>query len=295
MSAGGAEAQYFGRNKIQYEDFDFEILETDHFKIYHYPEEATAVADAARMAERWYSRYSAIFAHEFSRLQPLIFYANHADFQQTNVISGMISQGVGGVTERLRRRIVIPLAGTYSQNDHVIGHGLVHAFQFALLGSEDVRSSAAMRLPLWFIEGMAEFLSVGRSDPQTAMWMYDALLQDDLPTLTDMTRSPEYFPYRYGHAFWSFVADGWSDDVVVACYLRALPGGWSEAPERQFAMPVDSLSKRWHVWLRNRYGGELSTRTLPEETGQPLVVGEGQKEQWQSVFKLVCETIGRYV
>ena len=34
-----AEAQYFGRNKVQYDTFDFRILKTEHFDIYYYPEE----------------------------------------------------------------------------------------------------------------------------------------------------------------------------------------------------------------------------------------------------------------
>ena len=34
-----ASAQYFGRNKVQYEQFDFKVLSTEHFDIYYYPEE----------------------------------------------------------------------------------------------------------------------------------------------------------------------------------------------------------------------------------------------------------------
>ena len=36
-----AAAQYFGRNKVQYGSFDFEVLKTDHFDVYHYPAERT--------------------------------------------------------------------------------------------------------------------------------------------------------------------------------------------------------------------------------------------------------------
>ena len=37
--ASSAQAQYFGRNKVQYKDFAFEVLKTQHFDIYFYPEE----------------------------------------------------------------------------------------------------------------------------------------------------------------------------------------------------------------------------------------------------------------
>ena len=62
--------------------------------------------------------------------QPLVLYASHPDFEQTNVVGGMIGEGTGGVTEGLKRRVVLPLAGTLAETDHVLGHELVHAFQY---------------------------------------------------------------------------------------------------------------------------------------------------------------------
>ena len=68
------------------------------------------------------------------------------------------------------------------------------------------------RLPLWFIEGMAEYLSIGPVDANTAMWLRDAVPQDKLPTVEDLD-NPEYFPYRWGQAFWAYVAGRWGDRV----------------------------------------------------------------------------------
>ena len=84
-----ASAQYFGRNKVQYETFDFRILRSPHFDNFFYPAESLAVADAARMAERWYERHRDILDNTIGR-RALIFYADHPDFQQTNVIGGFI-------------------------------------------------------------------------------------------------------------------------------------------------------------------------------------------------------------
>ena len=96
LTPGSAEAQYFGRNKVQYDNFDFESFQTDHFEFYLYPEEREAVNDAARMAERWYQRHSRTFLREFYERKPVIFYANDADFHQTNAIGGAIGEGTGG-------------------------------------------------------------------------------------------------------------------------------------------------------------------------------------------------------
>jgi hypothetical protein len=160
-----AVAQYGGRNKVQYRTFKFEVLKTKHYDVYFYDEARAAAAKAAQMAERWSARFSQIFTHELAGRQTLILYARHPDFEQTNVIEGEIGEATGGVTESFRRRIVLPLSASPAETDHVIGHELVHAFQYDI-GTLNpnpvvVADRGIDRLPLWFIEGMAEFLSVG--------------------------------------------------------------------------------------------------------------------------------------
>lgn len=103
-----AEAQYFGQNKVQYEKFQYKVLKTDHFDIYYYPQEQQAIEYAAQIAERWYARLAKIFNHQLSSRQPLIMYASHPDFEQTNILEGDVNEGTGGVTESGRRRIILP-------------------------------------------------------------------------------------------------------------------------------------------------------------------------------------------
>ncbi len=197
-----AGAQYFGRNKVQYRTFAFQILQTEHFDLYYYPEEKDAAAMASRLAERWYTRLSRFFDHQLRGRQVLILYAAASHFRQTNAVEGLIGEGTGGVTEALKRRIVLPMAGSLADTNHVIGHELVHAFQFDITGSDprDGNASAGpgiLQYPLWFVEGMAEYLSLGPVDAQTAMWMRDAALREKLPTIRELEK-PEYFPVPVG-------------------------------------------------------------------------------------------------
>src|SRR4026208_39503 len=152
--ASPAGAQYFGRNKVQYKKLAFEVLKTEHFDIYFYPSEREGIEIAARMAERWHARLQKLFAHELSGRQPLILYASHPDFEQTNALSGAPGEAPGGVTEPLKRRIVLPLAGPLGDTDHVIGHELVHAFQFDIMIGPNAPpgASAGEQLPLGVID-----------------------------------------------------------------------------------------------------------------------------------------------
>jgi len=214
----GLSAQYFGRNKVQYESFDFRVLQSPHFDMHFYPEEEDAARDATRMLERWYFRQSSLLRHQFER-KPVILYASHPDFQQTNVITESISEGTGGVTEGLRTRVVLPLTGVYSDNDHVLGHELVHAFQYDIAAMNGGMQTLG-QIPLWMIEGMAEYLSLGREDAHTAMWLRDAAITEKLPHVKDLDH-PKLFPYRWGHAIWAYIGATYGDRAVVSLLRSA--------------------------------------------------------------------------
>ena len=73
---GAAEAQqYFGQNQVQYDQFEWKVIETEHFLVHYYPEERDGIMDAARMAERSYARLSRMLKHQFREKKPLILYS----------------------------------------------------------------------------------------------------------------------------------------------------------------------------------------------------------------------------
>ncbi|HKT58505.1 MAG TPA: BamA/TamA family outer membrane protein [Gemmatimonadales bacterium] len=275
-----AQAQYFGHNKVQYENFDFKVLRTAHFDLYYYPEEQAAADIAARMAERWYARLSTLMHHQLSGRQPLILYATQAQFEQTNVVEG-ISEGTGGVTEALRRRIVLPTGGTLGDLDHVIGHELTHAFQYDITGvtGRNGASPAAEAMPLWFIEGMAEYMSLGPVAPLTAMWMRGAIqdtAKDTLPTFKQLD-DPRYFPYRYGQALLAYVGGTYGDDRIGEL-LRASgrTRGVDNAIRGVLSLTPDQLVARWHAAIHAEFDSLQATTQQPDRYGPRLVAVNGQ-------------------
>jgi hypothetical protein len=242
-----SEAQYFGQNKVRYEDLDFAVLKTTHFDIYYDRREAATIVAAGQIAERWYERLAEVLDHQLGRRQPLVLYGNHPDFEQTTVISGLIGPATGGVTERLRNRMVLPFTATLGDTSHVIGHELVHAFQF------DMARRGTFQLPLWFIEGMAEYLSLGPVHAQTALWLRDALIHDELPTFDELT-DPEYFPYRFGHAAWAYLSGRWGDAIVPTLFAAASEhGNVLEAIEQVTGVAPEQLSRDWQAAIAATY------------------------------------------
>src|SRR6476620_1843713 len=153
LGASRLEAQqYFGQNQVQYKHFKWRVLETEHFLVHYYPEERKAVVDAARMAERSYARLSRILGHQFREKKPIILFASRADFGQNNV-TGDLGEGVGGVTESQRHRLILPLTGDLGSFEHVLAHEMVHEFQYDVFsrGRAGANQQGMERLdpPLW--------------------------------------------------------------------------------------------------------------------------------------------------
>ncbi len=287
-----AEAQYFGRNKVQYHDFDFKVLKTRHFDIYYYPEEQPAIEQAGRLAERWYTRLSRVLGHQFAHRQAIVLYASHTHFEETNVLSGFIGEGTGGVTELFKRRVVLPLAGPLAETDHVLGHELVHAFQFDITGGSGPLSEGnvpnAVRLPLWFIEGMAEYLSLGPQDAHTAMWMRDAVIRDSeakefgrhqkLPTIKQLD-NPEYFPYRWGQALWAYLTGRWGDGIVGDAMKMSTRGNDAvRILEELTGEPEKQLSEDWHNALRAAYLPVVQSKQKAAQIARALVTDKNGGE-----------------
>lgn len=268
-AASPLDAQYFGQNRVRWERFDVRVLRTEHFDIHFDRAAEPTVRETARKAERWYTRLSALLGHEFAARKPLVLYTNHPDFQQTTLSDAPLSEGTRGFAESLRDRLVMPLTGVGAENDHILGHEIAHLFQFDI-ARQAKGGEGMMRLPLWFVEGMAEYVSLGSDDPNTAMWLRSALAAGALPTIDQLSTDPRLFPYRYGHAFWAYVGGRFGDDAVPVLFRNALSVGIRGAIEATLGIPVPTLEADWHARITEAYADMTAGRESARAIGTAL-------------------------
>ena len=270
-----AAAQYFGQNKVQYRSFPFKIIRTDHFEVYFYDEERAAALDAARMAERAYARLSRVLHHQFQARKPIILYASHTDFEQTNAIEGDLGEGTGGVTEFFKHRMVLPFTGSYADLEHVLQHEMVHQFQYDVFSSgrigAGVQTLVNVNPPLWFMEGMAEYLSLGPIDPPTSMWLRDASLEGNLPTIEQLTYDPRIFPYRFGHSIWSYIGEKWGDEVIGEILQASTTSGIEGSFKRALGLTLEELSNEWRDAVQTTFLPQLGEHYRARRIAQPLL------------------------
>src|SRR5882724_13233212 len=269
-----AAAQYFGQNKVQYRSFNFQSIRTEHFDVYYYPDERGGALDAARMAERAYARLSRILHHQFQSRKPIILYASQSDFQQTNVVDAT-GEGLGGVTEFFKHRAVLPFTGSYAEFEHVLQHEMVHQFQYDVYSrgriGAGVQTLINVNPPLWFMEGMAEYLSRGPVDPFTAMTLRDAALNGHLPSIEQMTYDPNIFPYHFGHALMAYIGEKWGDEAIGVVLQASTTSGIEGSIRRATGLSLQELSDDWRDAIRTTFLPQVGDHYRAQRIAQPLL------------------------
>ncbi len=226
------------------------------------------------MAERSYARLSRILHHTFQSRKPIILYASQSDFQQTNVVDAS-GEGLGGVTEFFKHRAVLPFTGSYAEFEHVLQHEMVHQFQYDVYSrghpGAGVQTLVAVNPPLWFMEGMAEYLSLGPINPETAMWLRDAALEGHLPSIEEMTADPYIFPYRYGHALWAYIGEKWGDEVIGEILQSSATSGLDAAFKRALGRSLEDLSNDWRDAVQTTFLPQLGDHYRARRIAQPTL------------------------
>ena len=275
VTAAPAGAQYFGQNKVQYESFDFKVIATEHFDIYFYEREREAATDIARMAERSYAQLSRVLNHQFKERKPIVVYASHSDFVQTNATAGEVGEGTGGFTDFLKHRNIFPLTGSYAESEEVLMHEMVHQFQYDIWSGGKAGSGlstlVAVNPPLWFVEGMAAYLSRGPYDTETSMILRDAALEGKLPSIDQMANDPRIFPYRFGQALLSYIGERWGDEAIGAVLQSSRVGGLEAAFRRTLGLSQQQLSDQWRDAVLRKYLPEIGDRVKARSMAQGLL------------------------
>ncbi|MEX1137518.1 MAG: hypothetical protein WEB89_11490 [Balneolales bacterium] len=265
-----AQSVVFGKNRVQYDLFDWRYIESDHFDIHYYDSKNYYLAEfTANSLESAYAQLSQDFDHEINDRVSVIIYDSHTDFTQTNVVPLPVdAQGIGGVTDKFKNRITIPFVGDYSDFRQVLHHELVHAvFNDMYYGGtvqSIVQNNIQLVFPLWFEEGLAEYTSLGW-DTDTDMFIRDAVMNSFLPPIQGLSG---FFSYRGGQAIWDYIVQEYGREKIAEILqairtTRSVPGGMQQA----LGLSIEELSERWHEQLKVEYWPEIAERENLENIG----------------------------
>ncbi len=260
----------FGKNKIQYQNFEWYFIQSTHFDIYFYPGGEKLAEFAAEVAEDAYIQLSRDFSYEIKERIVVVIYKSHNDWQQTNVVLSFLEEGIGGVTELYKNRIVVPFEGSYEQFRHVIHHELVHGVMNDLLYGGSIQSlimGEVAPVPLWVAEGLAEFQSTGWGT-QTDMIVRDAVLSDYIPPVQYL----EYIlVYQAGNSVFRYIAETYGREKIGEILLKARGNvGFQQVLSSSIGLDYEGLTEKWHRYLQKIYATDITDRLTPKEFSEQL-------------------------
>ncbi|MBD3169409.1 MAG: hypothetical protein GF307_07990 [candidate division Zixibacteria bacterium] len=266
------EQQWFGKNKVQYRTFNWYYIQTRHYNIYFYQDADILAEFAARELEKAYDIVSEELNYDIKKTIPVIIYKSHNEFQQTNVISSLIEEGVGGFTEVFKNRVVIPFNGSYEDFRHVLHHELTHAVTFDMLYgnvfSSLISRQYLFRMPLWFAEGYAEYSSRYGWDTFADMYMRDATIHG---YLTPLQYAGGFLVYKEGQSAMMYLAEKYGEDKITEILAKGkIHLTIDKAMKAAIGKNMEEFNQEWMLQMRKEYWPEIVLRTEPSEIAKPL-------------------------
>ncbi|MBN1232898.1 MAG: PD40 domain-containing protein [Candidatus Coatesbacteria bacterium] len=265
----------FGVSKIQYKYFNWQITETAHFKIFYYKGEEKLIPRFVDILEQAYHELSIDFKHNFKEKIQIVLYRSPSEFRQTNIINEDIGQSIGGFTEFIKRRVVVPFNGSYEDFRHVTKHELVHAFMYDMLFAGRslgmlVKLELLGRIPLWYTEGIAEHLSVV-NEVESEMVMRDAAIHNYMIPLREIDYYGGYLLYKEGQWFHRYLEENYGREMIFKIlrdYSRRQ--NFEKVLEENLQSNMDYIERDFERWMKRQFWDAINKRLEPDEISRQL-------------------------
>ena len=251
----------FGQNIVQYDRYDWHYIQSPYFDIYFYGDNQALAEFTSEVADEAYQHISDRLNWELQKRVAIMVYQSHADFQQTNVTFDYLYEGIGGVTELFKNRVVVPFEGSNQDFKHVIRHELVHAIVNDMIYGGNVQSIISGRIryaiPGWMNEGLAEYLA-GGWDANSDMYMRDLAVHGDIEPIN---RISGYYAYRAGQSVWRFIARKYGEESIAEVFSRIKThGNVQDGVNDALGENYSGLSDRWADYLKKEYWPDVVSR-----------------------------------
>jgi len=271
----------FGKNKITYRHFDWQVYESPHFDIHYYPEMEPFLEEVLSHAESAYLKISRMLDHELRYRVPLVVYRTHGEFQQTNITPGYIPEGVGAFAERIQGRMVLPIDLPPDKLYQLISHELTHIFEFSIFFDGYLGRALRSSPPAWIMEGLASYIGEDE-DNLDRMAIRDAVVNGSLPKIQSLN-APFFLTYRYGHAVFDFIEEQHGLESLRSFLFEyrkvLLANNVAKAIKETFGYDIEQFNRGFERYLRKKYYPVLLEKKSPDDYGKEIGAKK-QKATW---------------
>jgi hypothetical protein len=207
--------EVFGKNRVQYRQFDWIYLSGENFDIYYYDARKTVAQEALEYLEGEFDRITDLLGYPPYFKTKVFLYNSLSDLRQSNVGLNHTVFNVGGETEFIKPYVEVAHLGTAQEFKEEllfqIADLMVNEMMFGGNLKDMFQSSILMNLPDWFVDGASLYVAKGWS-----MEMDDYIRQ--LMTTNKVRRATKLSgrdAELVGQSIWNFIAEKYGKSSVA--------------------------------------------------------------------------------
>lgn len=220
LSFGQGAAVEFGKNRVQYHDFEWWQYESDNFTTYWYRGGQNIGQAAVQIAELDYDEIRTMLEYRINDKIELLVYTDLTDLKQSNVGNDEVFLSSNGSTKIVGNKVFIYFDGNHVNLRKQIRQGtaqvLLNNMMFGVNLQEIVQNAVLMNLPAWFTNGLVNY--IGDNVPGQNGWnanldnrLRDLIQSGEVRSFEDLIAIDPTFA---GHSFWYFIGENYGKSTV---------------------------------------------------------------------------------
>ncbi|PKK36970.1 hypothetical protein BWI96_08805 [Siphonobacter sp. SORGH_AS_0500] len=204
----------FGKNRIQRERYDWQVLTTSNFEIYFHGNSRSLATYTAQMAESEFDRITDLLSYTPYSRTKIFLYDSPADLKQSNI--GVSLNSIAEIREEnlSKSRVQIAFTANHMEFRKQLAKEVSSVFVYDMLygGSlkDALQSQLLLSLPEWFISGITAYVAEGWSRDLDD-YMRDVALNKKFKKPTQLTGDEAT---RIGQSIWNFIAERYGRDNI---------------------------------------------------------------------------------
>lgn len=244
--------EQFGKNRIQYRNFNWKIIRTANFEIYFYQDGNTLANLTAQYAESEFDRITELLGYTpYNRIK-IFLYNSPQELAQSNIGISLVGELDSREIDLAKSRLEIAFTGDQVSFRKRLIHDVSMLFIYDMLygGSlkDALQSSLLLTLPDWFMPGIASYIAEGYS-VDLDDYMRDASISRSIrkPNLLQ-GRDAE----RVGHSIWNYIVQKYGrDNISNILNLTRIIRNEQSSIQSTLGVPYSRFLREWREYYAN--------------------------------------------